>query len=180
MHLDNLLKESSSPRQSLQTPCRRTGNGGSCSSSSQPLVGRRSVSCYVTWVKTQTKLRCGFFSRCSCWEFLPAHHLLGRRDACTVPQPLPEQKAWTRVPQGPRIPPHLLKCLHLHLHLLPPLLVDGVEVEGDHGSQQQDDGDRSHEDFQGEDDRRVVRAVTSLVTCKTEEEHGLKSVCFRL
>lgn len=60
----------------------------------------------------------------------------------------------------------MTSCLHLHPHLFPPLLIDGVEAEYGHGNEQQGYWDRGHEYLQREDDRGVVCAVTGSVTCK--------------
>lgn len=58
--------------------------------------------------------------------------------------------------------------------MLPPLLVDGVEAEGGNGQDQQGDGDRAHEDAQGEDDLGVVCAIGGSVACKANREGGQK------
>lgn len=70
---------------------------------------------------------------------------------------------------------NLPHCLHLHPHLLPPLLINGMEEEDDYGNEQQAYWDWGHKKLQSEDDRVVVRTVSSMVTCKTKEENGFPS-----
>lgn len=75
-------------------------------------------------------------------------------------------------PSGSLNLPH---CLYLDSHLLPPLLINGMEAEDDYGNEQQAYWDRGHEKLQGEDDGGVVCAVSRTVTCKTKEENGCPS-----